>query len=627
AEARRRDVPVFLSVGYAACHWCHVMAHESFQDEHVAAVLNDGFVSVKVDREERPDVDAVYMAATTAMTGQGGWPMTVLMTAEGEPFWCGTYLPKANLLALLAAARDAWMTRRQEVGASAAQVAEAVRSGFAPRPGRDVDEAVLEHAVKALAAGFDTDHGGFGGAPKFPPSMVLEFLIRHHARTGSPVALAMVDATCEAMARGGMYDQLGGGFARYAVDAAWVVPHFEKMLYDNAQLARVYAHWWRLTRNPLGERVARETCEFMLRDLLTPESAFAASLDADTDGVEGLTYVWSPAELADVLGEVDGALAAELLGVTAEGTFEHGRSTLRLLRDPVEAPWWERTKRRLLDARAARPQPARDDKAVTSWNGLAMAALADVGSLVDEPRYVEAAARAADVVLTVHRSDGSLRRVSRAGATGRADAVADDYGNLVEGLLALHQATGQVRWLQAAGELLDHAIERFGDGSEIVRDTPANGERLVAVPYSVADNAEPSGRSALAGALLGYGALTGSRQALDLAEAALGGGGAVALRDPRFAGWTLAVAEARVAGPLQVAVVGAGELADELVRVVRASPSPGLVHVAGMPDAPGIPLLAGRPLVDGSPAAYVCRGFVCDRPVSSPEALLATLAR
>ena len=256
-----------------------------------------------------------------------------------------------------------------------------------------------------------------------------------------------------------------------------------------------------------------------------------------------------------------------------------------------------------------------------------MAALADVGSLVDEPRYVEAAARAADVVLTVHRSDGSLRRVSRAGATGRADAVADDYGNLVEGLLALHQATGQARWLQAAGELLDHAIERFGDGSGIVRDTPADGERLVAVPYSVADNAEPSGRSALAGALLGYGALTGSRRHLDLAEAALGGGGAVALRDPRFAGWTLAVAEARVAGPLQVAVVGAGELADELVRVVRASPSPGLVHVAGMPDAPGIPLLAGRPLVDGSPAAYVCRGFVCDRPVSSPEALLAALAR
>ncbi len=626
AEARRRDVPVFLSVGYAACHWCHVMAHESFEDEQVAAALAEGFVSVKVDREERPDVDAVYMAATTAMTGQGGWPMTVLMTADGEPFWCGTYLPRPNLLALLAAASDAWRTRRPDIDKSAAQVTDAIRSVFAPTPGRAVDGSVLEYAVKALAAGFDADHGGFGGAPKFPPSMVLEFLLRHHARTRTPIAVQMVDETCQAMARGGMYDQLGGGFSRYAVDAAWVVPHFEKMLYDNAQLARVYAHWWRLTANPLGERVARETCDFMLRDLGTREGAFAASLDADTQGVEGLTYAWSPAELAEVLGPTEGARAAELLGVTPEGTFERGRSTLRMVRDPDDAGWWRRTRQRLFEARLARPQPPRDDKVVTSWNGLAIAALADVGALLGEPRYVDAAAAAADFVLTTHLQGASLRRVSRDGRVGAAAAVADDYGNLAEGLLVLHQASGDSRWLRAADLLLTAAIERFADGSGIVRDTAADGEQLVAVPHNVADNAEPSGQSALAGALLTYGALTGSTRHLGLAEAALTAGGTVALRDPRFAGWTLAVAEANAAGPLQVAVVGESELAAPLLAVVRASPSPGLVYAAGRPDAAGIPLLADRPLVAGSAAAYVCRGFVCDRPVTTPDALREALA-
>jgi uncharacterized protein YyaL (SSP411 family) len=456
--------------------------------------------------------------------------------------------------------------------------------------------------------------------------MVLEFLLRHNARTGSPAALRMAELTCEAMARGGMYDQLGGGFARYAVDASWVVPHFEKMLYDNGLLARVYGHWWRLTGRPLGERIARETCEFLLRDLGTPEGAFAASLDADTDGVEGLTYAWSPAELAEVLGDEDGARAAALLGVTPEGTFEHGRSTLRLLRDPDDPDWWADARSRLFAARQDRPQPARDDKVVTSWNGLAIAALADVGALLGEARYVEAAARAADFVLATHRSGDTLLRVSRDGKAGSAPGVADDYGNLAEGLLALHQASGRARWLQAAGELLDLALHRFGDGARIVRDTADDGERLVATPYDVTDGAEPAGLSSLAGALLTYGALTGSTSHLEAAGASVAGAGSVVLRDPRFAGWTLSVGEAAAAGPLQVAVVGAGDVAEDLVRVVRSSPSPGLVSVAGPPDADGIPLLAARPLVDGAPAAYVCRGFVCDRPVTTAEALRAALA-
>ncbi|HRW20033.1 MAG TPA: thioredoxin domain-containing protein [Dermatophilaceae bacterium] len=626
AEARRRDVPVLLSVGYAACHWCHVMAHESFQDEQVAAALADGFVAIKVDREERPDVDAIYMTATTALTGQGGWPMTVLMTAEGEPFWAGTYLPRGAFLALLASAREAWRSRRAEVDDSSARIAEAVRAAVAPTPPQPITEQTCTVALQRLAGSFDRVNGGFGRAPKFPPSMVLEFLLRHHARTGSAAALAMVDATCTAMARGGMYDQLGGGFARYAVDAEWVVPHFEKMLYDNALLARVYGHLWRATGSALAERIARETCDLIVRDLGTREGGFAASLDADTEGVEGLTYAWSPAELVEVLGAEDGSRAAALLEVTEAGTFEHGRSTLQLRSDPDDPEWWAHTRGRLLKARGRRPQPARDDKVVTAWNGLAIAALADVGALLGHPAYVANACTAAELVMTRHLVDGRLRRASRDGVVGSALAVADDHGDLAEGLLALHQATGAARWLAAAGELLDSALERYAAGDGAFHDTPDDGERLVARPHSAADNAEPSGQSALAGALLTYGALTGSPRHLAAADAALEVAGSIAEREPRFAGWTLAVAEARLAGPLQVAVVGTGERAAQLLRVARASAAPGLVAVAGEPDAPGLPLLEGRPLVDGKPAAYVCRGFVCERPITDPERLRVALA-
>ncbi|MEI2765741.1 MAG: thioredoxin domain-containing protein [Dermatophilaceae bacterium] len=624
-QARRRDVPVLLSVGYAACHWCHVMAHESFEDETVAAALNEGFVAVKVDREERPDVDSVYMSATQAMTGRGGWPMTVLMTAEGEPFWCGTYLPREAFLALLAAAREAWATRREELLSASAHIAGAVRANLAPADPVTVDADVLDDAADTLWRLADRTRGGFGGAPKFPPSMVLEFLLRHLARTGSEPAAQMVERTCEAMARGGMYDQLAGGFARYAVDADWVVPHFEKMLYDNALLARVYAHWWRATGSPLGQRIARQTCDFMLVDLGTADGGFAASLDADSAGVEGLTYAWSPQELADVLGDSDAARTAALLGVTAEGTFEHGRSTLQLRTDPDDPHWWEGVRARLLDARARRPQPGRDDKIVTSWNGLAIAALAEVGALLDVPAYVDAAVAAAELLLRRHLVDGRLRRVSRDGLVGAAAGVADDYGNLAAGLLALHQATGSARWLAAAAAVLDVAIGDFVDETGVVHDTPAGGPALVARPHSASDTAEPSGQSALADALLTYGALTGSSRHLDIAHRALQVAGAVAAADPRFAGWSLAVAEARLAGPLQVAVVGSAAAADALVAVARAAVSPGLVHVAGMPDGPGIPLLAARPLVGGAPAAYVCRGFVCERPVTDPATLAAAL--
>ena len=630
AEAKRRDLPILLSVGYAACHWCHVMAHESFEDDEVAAALNDGFVAVKVDREERPDVDAVYMTATSALTGHGGWPMTCVLTPDGEPFFCGTYFPKQQFLHVLAQVREVWTNQRDRVLESGAHIATRLREITAASSPQPLDETALGEAVVALRRQFDEARGGFGGAPKFPPSMVLEFLLRHHARTGSADALAMARSTCEAMARGGIYDQLAGGFARYSVDAAWVVPHFEKMLYDNAQLLRVYAHLFRTTGDHLARRVAAETAAFLVRDLGTTEGGFASALDADTDGVEGLTYAWTPAQLEEVLGEQDGRTAAQLLAVTAVGTFEHGSSTLQLATDPTDPPWWERARNLLWESRNRRPQPARDDKVVTSWNGLAIAALADAAMLLEDPELLDAARRCAAFVVANHVVDGLLRRSSRAGRVGAAAGVADDYGNLAEGLLALYQASAEPRWLKVAQQLLRTAVEQFRDQDGGFHDTAADAEPLLFRPRSPSDNAEPSGQSALAGALLTCSALTGDPELRARAEAGLAASGLLASRDPRFGGWALAVAEAAVTGPLQVAVVAAhpdDPHAAALRQVARRSTSPGLVVDHGSPDEPGHPLLAQRPLVDGRAAAYVCRGFVCDAPVTDPEALVAAVSR
>ncbi len=627
-EARRRGVPVLLSVGYAACHWCHVMAHESFEDDGVAAAINARFVAVKVDREERPDVDAVYMAATTALTGQGGWPMTCFLTPDGEPFYCGTYYPREHFLALLDAITQAWAERRDAVVQQGAAIVDAIASGssrLAQKAPDALDAPALDRAARLVARDADLARGGFGGAPKFPPSMTLEHLLRHHARTGDPESLRLVERTCEAMARGGIYDQLAGGFARYAVDAAWVVPHFEKMLYDNAQLLRAYLHLYRATGSALAERVARETADFLLADLRTSEGGFASALDADTDGDEGLTYVWTREQLADVLGPADGARAADLLSVTPEGTFEQGASTLQLREDP-EPGWWAGARARLAEARATRPQPARDDKVVSAWNGLAIAALAEAGALLGVPRYLDAARSCADLLLRVHVVDGRLRRVSRDGVVGAAPGVAADHGDLAEGLLALHQATGEPRWLEAAGDLLDVALARFGDGAGGFFDVADDAERLVSRPKDPTDGPEPGGQSALAGALCTYAALTGSPRHRKAAEAAVAAAGELARQAPRFAGWTLALAEALVTGPLQVAVVGHDDdHRAALARVARGASSAGLVVEVGTPDAPGVPLLADRPLVDGRAAAYVCRGFVCDRPVTTAEDLARVL--
>ena len=633
AEAARRDVPVLLSIGYAACHWCHVMAHESFEDAATAEQLNADFVAIKVDREERPDIDAVYMAATQAMTGQGGWPMTCFLTPAGEPFHCGTYYPATpragmpTFRQLLDAVSRAWREDGARVRGAAGEItARLADNAAAALPPAGLDADALDEAAQTLADGFDEGNGGFGGAPKFPPSMVLEFLLRRHERTGSAEAVRQVSVTAERMARGGLYDQLAGGFARYSVDAQWVVPHFEKMLYDNALLLRVYAHLARVTGAELPRRVAAETAAFLLRDLRTAEGGFASALDADTDGVEGLTYAWTPAQLRAVLGAHDGDWAAELLVVTADGTFEHGSSTLQLPVDPNDPARWARVRAALLAARDRRPQPARDDKVITSWNGLAVLALAEGGAALGHPEWVSAAAEAAEFLLDRHLVDGRLRRSSRGGTVGAAAGVLEDHAGLADALLALHQATGSAHWLTAATGLLDLALDHFAGPDGSFFDTADDAEALLHRPRELTDNATPCGGSALASALLTASVLVAEpARYREPAEAALRAVGNLAVRYPRFAGHWLSTAEAQLRGPLQVAVVGdEGDRQPLLAQARRLAPG-GTVIVAGTPAAPGVPLLAERPLVDGGPAAYVCRGFVCDRPATTIEELAGQL--
>ncbi|MFF3144071.1 thioredoxin domain-containing protein [Streptomyces sp. NPDC057927] len=643
-EARERGVPVLLSVGYSSCHWCHVMAHESFEDEATAAYLNEHFVNVKVDREERPDVDAVYMEAVQAATGQGGWPMTVFLTPDAEPFYFGTYFPPAprhgmpSFRQVLEGVRGAWTDRRGEV----AEVAGKIVRDLAEREmsfgsGEVPGEEDLAGALLGLTREYDASRGGFGGAPKFPPSMVIEFLLRHHARTGSEGALQMAQDTCERMARGGIYDQLGGGFARYSVDREWVVPHFEKMLYDNALLCRVYAHLWRTTGSELARRVALETADFMVGELRTNEGGFASALDADSDDgtgrhVEGAYYVWTPRQLREVLGAEDGELAARYFGVTEEGTFEEGSSVLQL---PQQEELFDAEKvagirRRLLAARAERPAPGRDDKIVAAWNGLAVAALAETGAYFDRPDLVDAAIAAADLLVRVHMDDRArLSRTSKDGQAGSNAGVLEDYADVAEGFLALASVTGEGVWLEFAGFLLDQVIMQFTDPeSGALYDTAADAERLIRRPQDPTDNATPSGWSAAAGALLSYAAQTGAEPHRTAAERALGVVKALGPRAPRFIGWGLAVAEALLDGPREVAVVGpeGHPLTKALHRTALLGTAPGAVVAVGTPESDELPLLADRPLVQGEPAAYVCRNFTCDAPTTDPDRLRTALS-
>lgn len=653
-EARRRDVPILLSVGYAACHWCHVMAHESFEDAAIAEVMNRDFVNIKVDREERPDVDAVYIQATQSLTGHGGWPMTVFLDHQRRAFYAGTYFPPQprhgmpSFPQILDTVARAWRDQRENLERAAGRIAEqAHRDVIASLREQGAGETpltaeALDAAAATLWSSFDGARGGFGEAPKFPPSTSLEFLLRHHARTGDARSLQMIERTCEAMARGGMYDQIGGGFARYSVDADWVVPHFEKMLYDNALLLRVYLHWWRATRSPLALRIVRETAEFMARELLTPEGGFASALDADSVPVsggspeEGAFYVWTPADLIDVLGEDLGARAATWFNVTDAGTFEHGTSTLQRLVDPPEdqREQFEQARQVLWDARSSRPHPVRDDKVVAAWNGLAIAALAEAGLLLDVPDWVEAAIRCADLLERVHLDDrGRLLRVSRDGrANPDAPGVLEDHANVAEGLLTLFQGTGQTRWFRVAERIIEAIVRDFADDDGGFFDTADDVPRVHALtrPRDPGDGPTPSGWSAAAQTLVTYAALTGSAEHRETAERALAMVMALGPRQPRWMAAGLSAAEAVIAGPTQVAIVGppADATTGLLHRTALQSTRPGMVIAVGPPDTQQHPvaLLHHRGLVAGHPAAYVCQGFTCDLPVTTADDLRAALS-
>ena len=634
AEAGRRGVPILLSVGYAACHWCHVMAHESFEDAQTAAQMNEHFVCIKVDREERPDVDAVYMEATQAMTGQGGWPMTCFLTPTGEPFYCGTYFPPQprhgmpSFGQLLSGIADEWADRRADIEGGAADIVQQLGRMNAIPAGASVDGDALIHAVNALHSSYDDILGGFGGAPKFPPSMVLEFLLRHARRTGDQRALSMAQRTCEAMARGGLYDQLGGGFARYSVDSEWVVPHFEKMLYDNALLLRVYAHLWRQTGSALARRVCLETGEWLLDEMRTEEGGFASALDADSldaggHSHEGAFYVWTWDELRELLGQQDANWFSELSAVTVSGTFEHGASTLQLPVDPDDRERYDAICARLTEVRDQRARPARDDKVIASWNGLVIAALAETGVLLDRPDFVAAALDAARLLERLHIVEGRLVRASRLGIASAAAGVLEDYANVADGFLALAQVTGEWSWLTSARRLLDVGLTHFAAADGGFFDTADDAEVLIRRPRDVTDNATPCGPAAFAGALVTYAALTGSSEHRVAAEAALLTASTIVTKAPRFAGWWAAVAEALVDGPYEVAVVGNSP---ELVSAAWQHARPGqVVAVNASAARQAISLLADRGLIDGQPAAYVCRGFVCKRPVTTVEDLLSQL--
>ncbi|WP_424861880.1 thioredoxin domain-containing protein [Streptomyces sp. MMS24-I29] len=652
-EARRRGVPVFLSVGYSSCHWCHVLAHESFEDEETAAFMNAHFVSVKVDREERPDVDAVYMEALQAATGQGGWPMSVFMTSEGRPFYFGTYFPPEprhgmpSFKQVLEGVRAAWAERPQEVTEVAGRIARDLA-------GRQLDlaqagppgEAELARALLELTRTYDPETGWFGGDTKFPAGMVVEFLLRHHARTESRGALDMAEGLCRAMAGSSLFDQLGGGFHRYVLrqrPGGPLVPHFEKMLYDNALLCRVYTHLWRATGSEEARRIALETADFMVRELRTAEGGFASALDADsievTDGagkagnavgsgrhVEGAYYVWTPEQLRDVLGEQDAAFAAAYFDVTEEGTFEEGASVLRSAGAEPDADG-ERVadvRARLLAAREERPCPGRDDKVVAAWNGLAIAALAETGACFDRPDLVERATEAADLLVRVHMGDTArLVRTSKDGRAGGHAGVLEDYGDVAEGFLALAAVTGEGVWLEFAGFLLDIVLRHFtGEGGQLY-DTADDAEQLIRRPQDPTDNAAPAGWTAAAGALLSYAAHTGSQAHRAAAEGALGVVRTLGPRVPRFIGWGLAVAEALLDGPREVAV--AGPVGGELHRTALLGRAPGAVVAAGETGGAEFPLLADRPMVGGAATAYVCRHFVCDAPTTDPEELARRL--
>jgi uncharacterized protein YyaL (SSP411 family) len=645
--AKELDKPILLSIGYAACHWCHVMAHESFEDPQTAAIMNEHFINVKVDREERPDIDSIYMQAVVAMTGQGGWPMTVFMTPDGRPFYGGTYFPPSprfgmpSFIQLMDGIVTAWQTRRSEIEKSATDISGHLSRTFAlDAQGVLLDESLYGKALAEIQGKFDRERGGFGPAPKFPPSMTIEFLLRLYLQKGDESALNMAEKTLQKMAYGGMYDQLGGGFARYSTDIHWLVPHFEKMLYDNALLSRVYLHAYQVTGNPLYRRITEETLDFVVKEMRHESGGFYSSYDADSEGEEGKFYVWTPAEIREHLGE-DADLFMLYYDVSDRGNWE-GNNILNVPRDPEEVARMsnldvatmyarlEAAKAKLYTVRAQRIWPGLDDKVLTAWNGLMLAPFAEAGRVLNRPDYTEIAVSNAQFLYEHMRvaENGRLLRTWKAGSQAKYNAYLEDYAYLADGLLALYQTTFDERWFVWARELADMMMTHFVDEANGgFYDTSDDHETLLHRPKDVQDNAIPSANAMAAHVLLKLGLFTGEGNYWDVAETAVSALQGPMMQYPTgFAHW-LCAASFMLSQPREVAIIGSP--GDEDVQTLLASLNeaywPDIIIATGL-SGDTIPLLQDRAQLDNQATAYVCRQFVCQLPVTTPADLISQLS-
>ena len=650
--SKSENKPILLSIGYSACHWCHVMERESFEDEAIAALMNEHFVSIKVDREERPDLDAVYMEAVQMLTGSGGWPMTVFLTPQGQPFYGGTYFPPVDrqnmpgFPRLLLSVSEAYRTNPGEIQRVTQQLGERMgRTSQLPTDGGVITEDVLHQAYSALATAFDYQNGGIGAAPKFPQPMTLEFLLRHYHRgfrDTSARSLDKVNLTLEKMAYGGIYDQIGGGFHRYSTDGFWLVPHFEKMLYDNALLAKLYLHAYLATRRPLYRRITEETLGYVLREITGPHGGFYSSQDADSEGEEGKFFVWTPEEIRGVLGEDRGNLVGGFFGLTEAGNFE-GQTILNVPQPPEDfsqeydipledlMEMVQAGKEALLQAREERVHPLRDDKVLSSWNGLMLRALAEAGAALGRGDYLEAARKNAEFLLTNLVSGGRLLRTYRDGKA-KLLGYLEDYAFVADGLLALYEATFEQRWLAQGTELVDSMIELFWDEDlGGFYDTGTDHEDLVVRPRDTFDNAQPCGGSVASDVLFKLAVLTGNQDYAVKGAMPLGALHQLMTRSPMGFGQWLGAVDFHLAQAKEIAIIGpAGDPATRrLLETVFGNYLPNKVVTGTDPTqvntALDIPLLKDRGLVDGRPAAYVCQNYVCQLPVTDPGALAEQL--
>ncbi len=650
ARAHTEDKPILLSIGYSACHWCHVMAHESFEDPKTAALMNEHFVNIKVDREERPDLDSIYMRAVQAMTGSGGWPMTVFLTPDGKPFYGGTYFPPEDRHGLpafrrvLSSIAGAYRDQRDDIVRSGQQMADMLQQDFvAESHSGSLTPDILDHAYDNIAGGYDATFGGFGRAPKFPQPMSLEFLLRTYRRKGDPRALEMVEKTLQKMARGGIYDQLGGGFHRYSTDERWLVPHFEKMLYDNALLGRAYLHAYQVTNQPFYRRIVEETLDYVLREMTAPSGGFYSTQDADSEGEEGKFFLWTPAEIETVLPPDDARLLMAFYDVTPGGNFE-GRNILNVPRDADVVAHREnvsvdqlqkvvaRGRKALFAAREQRVKPGLDDKILTAWNGMMLTAFAEAARVLDRADYREAAERSASFLLTSLRPEGRLLRTHKDGQSKLAGYL-EDYAYLIDGLLHLYQATFDLRWFQEARALSDEMVAFFwDDGIGQFYDTGRDHESLIVRPRDVNDGATPSGNSVAVDVLLRMAEFSGEPTYQRIAAQALASLADDMAHHSGAFGHLLGALDFHLGSPKEIALIGDADdpALNALVQRVFARYLPNKVVASAAPGneaaAQQIPLLAGRPLLDGKPTAYVCANYTCQQPVNTPEDLAEQLA-